>query len=198
VTIGSRDAARGEAGARELATRLAAGGAADIRGGDNAWAVRDADTVVISVPYAAHASTLRGIADALIGPLVIDITVPLAPPKVRQVHLPEGRAAALEAAAILGEGARLVAALHHISAVHLAEDHPIDSDVLVCGDARADRERAMALIADLGLRAIDAGALRNAIALESLTPVLIHINKHYKSPGAGLRITGLPSAGERD
>ena len=44
----------------------------------------------------------------------------------------------------------------------------------------------------LGLRGVDAGVLKNSIALESLTPVLLHINRRYKSVGSGIRITGIP------
>ena len=50
----------------------------------------------------------------------------------------------------------------------------------------------IAVISDLGLRGIDAGVLKNAIALESLTPVLLHINRRYGSVGSGIRITGIP------
>jgi 8-hydroxy-5-deazaflavin:NADPH oxidoreductase len=64
--------------------------------------------------------------------------------------------------------------------------------VLVCGDDAESKDTAMKLIGDLGLRAFDAGPLRNAVALESLTPVLLYLNKRYKSAGAGLRITGIP------
>jgi len=122
----------------------------------------------------------------------VDITVPLKPPAVRTVHLPEGRSAALEAQALLGPGVRVVAAMHHVSAVHLADiEHAIDCDVLACGDDATALETALSLIADLGVRAFDAGPLANAVALESLTPVLLHMNKRYKGVGVGVRFTGV-------
>jgi hypothetical protein len=62
----------------------------------------------------------------------------------------------------------------------------------VCGDDKDARAAVIALISDLGLRGIDAGVLKNSIALESLTPVLLHINSRYKSVGSGIRITGIP------
>jgi predicted dinucleotide-binding enzyme len=62
---------------------------------------------------------------------------------------------------------------------------------LVCGDDAEARDTVIALVGDLGLRGIDAGKLKNAVALESLTPVLLHINKRYKAEGAGIRITGV-------
>jgi predicted dinucleotide-binding enzyme len=94
---------------------------------------------------------------------------------------------------LLNEGARLVAALHHISSEHLSDpEHRFDCDVLVCGDDQIARAQVISLISDLGLRGVDAGVLKNSIALESLTPVLLHINRHYKSVGSGIRITGIP------
>lgn len=198
VRLGSRDAGRAQACAAELSRVLAAipGRAPDraaITGGEHHWAAAAADAVVLSVPHAAHGATLEALAPALRGKLLLDITVPLAPPRVREVHLPAGQSAALEAQRLLGPEVRVVAALHHVSAVHLADlAHDIDSDVLVCGDDPAARDAALALVADLGVRALDAGPLRNAIALESLTPVLLHLNRRYGSAGCGLRVTGLP------
>lgn len=182
VAIGSRDAARAVQKAAELG----------VSGGSNREVAANADVVVITVPYGAHGDTLRELADVLQGRIVIDITVPLQPPKVHEVHLPPGQAAALEAQAILGAGTPLVAALHHISSSHLGDaEHAFDSDVLVCSDDESARGVAIKLIGELGMRALDAGPLRNAIALESMTPVLLYMGKRYKHPGAGLRITGI-------
>ncbi len=189
VSVGSRDAAR----AKEAAALLSQDAGVTIHGGDNAAIVSDAEVVLLSVPYGAHEATLQGLTTALAGKTLIDITVPLAPPKVREVSLPPGKSAALEAQAILGAGTRVVATLHHVSSVHLADlAHVVDCDVLVCGDDVPAREAVMGLVKDLGLRPIDAGPLKNAIALEALTPVLLYINKKYASPqGSGIRITGI-------
>jgi len=187
VFIGSRDAAR----AREAATELSAQIGSTIEGGENTEAVEASELVVLSVPYSAHASTLAALKSALAGRVLIDITVPLQPPKVTSVNLPAGSAAALEAQAILGSETPVVAALHHVSAVHLRDlDHAIECDVLACSDDKPALERALGLIRDLGVRAVDAGPLRNAIALESLTPVLLHINRTLKG-SAGIRLTGV-------
>jgi 8-hydroxy-5-deazaflavin:NADPH oxidoreductase len=185
IAVGSRQAERGRACAAELG----------VSGGDNASAVAGAEVVVVCVPYTAHAETFAQLAGQLSGQVVIDITVPLRPPRVREVHLPAGQAAVLEAQELLGPDVKLVAALHHVSSAHLSElDASIDCDVLVCSDHDRARQITIGLIADLGLRGLDAGPLRNAIALESLTPVLLYLNRRYKSSGAGLRITGLPDA----
>lgn len=188
VVLGSRDAAR----AADKASELSGLGFGTLSGTDNASACRAAEVVVLSIPYSAHASTLADIREVLAEALVIDITVPLKPPAIRTVHLPEGRSAALEAQALLGPKARVVAAMHHVSAVHLADlEHGIDCDVLACGDDAAALETAIKLIGELGVRAFDAGPLANSVALEALTPVLLHMNKRYKSAGVGVRFTGL-------
>jgi hypothetical protein len=190
VILGSRDAERAATSARDLA---AAAGRDNIRGDENAAAARAAEVVVLCVPYAAHAATLQSLREALGGRILIDLTVPLQPPRVTEVTLPAGQAAALEAQALLGAATPVVAALHHVSSAHLADPgHVIECDVLVCADAPDAKRVVLGLVQDLGLHALDAGPLRNAIALEALTPVLIHLNKKYKSRGTGLRITGLP------
>jgi 8-hydroxy-5-deazaflavin:NADPH oxidoreductase len=147
------------------------------------------------VPYEAHADTLHAVKNAAAGKVVVDVTVPLGPPKVNRVQLPPGQAAALEAQAILGDAAPVVAALHHVSAAHLADPlHAIQCDVLVAADDPRAKATTIELVRDLGLRGLDAGPLVNAIALESLTPVLIHLNRTYKSDGAGIVVTNLPKA----
>jgi 8-hydroxy-5-deazaflavin:NADPH oxidoreductase len=189
VILGSRDRERAEAQARECSSKAGA----PVRAGSNTDAVREADVVVLCVPYAAHASTLGELAEALAGKVVLDMTVPLEPPRVTVVHLPAGRSAALEAQAIVGAGARVVAALHHVSSAHLGDlAHPLEGDVLVAGDDADAKAVVIELCGDLGLRGIDAGPLQNAIAIEALTPVLLHINRRYKVRGAGVRILGIP------
>ena len=191
VALGSRDEERARARAEELRAASAVG-AGIIEGGSNEWAVSAAAVVVLSVPYAAHGETVKALAAQLAGRVVIDISVPLRPPKVGEVHLPEGQAAALEAQAILGPGTPVVAALHHVSSAHLGDPaHAVDCDVLVCSDDARALELTIGLVEQLGTRAFDAGPLRNAVALESLTPVLLHLGKRYKSPGIGVRFTGL-------
>lgn len=188
VVIGSRDGERAAAAAVELSTIAGR----TLEGGDNLTALERAEVVLLSVPYSAHAETLRGLKAAIGSRIVIDITVPLQPPTVSQVHLPPGQSAALEAHAILGPNVKVVAALHHVSSTQLIDPKKnIDCDVLVCADDAAAKATVLKLIGDLGLRGLDAGALRNSIALESLTPVLLALNKRYKSSGAGIRFTNL-------
>jgi NADPH-dependent F420 reductase len=190
VLIGSRDAAKAEAKAQALNDVL---GEDVIRGVSNVEAAAAADVVVLTVPYAGHAAVLEVIQDVVQGKIVVDVAVPLLPPNVRTVYVPEGLAASLEAQAFLGDGVQVVAAFQNVGAAHLKDlKHPVNCDVLVCGDdedAKADVQQLIEAID--GLRAIDAGPLANAVAVEALTPVLMYINRRYRISGAGIRITGL-------
>lgn len=189
VVIGSRKAEKAERVAAELNDML--GGAA-IRGMANADAARDTDIVVLTVPYSAHRATLESVREELQGKILVDVAVPLNPPNVATVYIPEGRSAAEEAQAIVGGDVRVVAAFQNVSASHLKDvSVVIACDVLVCGDDADAKQEVMALVQAADMRGIDAGALANAVAVEALTSVLISINKRYKVKGAGIRITGI-------
>ena len=189
VVIGSRDAAKAEATVKELNETL---DGEYLYGMSNVDAAQQASIVVLSVPYSAQRATLEGVKDQLAGKILVDLTVPLQPPAVRMVNVPEGTAAALEAQALLGEDVTVVSAFQNVSAVKLKDpNNPVDCDVLVCGDDDAAKEEVIQLVQAAKLRAIDAGPLVNAVAAESLTPVLLYINKKYSVKGAGIRITGV-------
>ena len=190
VIVGSRSAERAAASAATLIEHGA------VEGKSNADAAREADIVVVTVPFAAQRQTVTDIRDAARGKIVIDVTVPLVPPRVARVQLPpEGSAAAI-AQRILGDETRVVSAFQNVAADHLADPaYELDCDVLVCGNSKDARAEAVGLIEAAGLRGIEAGPLDNAVAAEALTSVLIWINRRYDSAGAGIRITGLPEDG---
>ena len=189
VIIGSRSAEKAEKRAKEMNGEL---GAEYLTGCANSQAADLADIIILSVPYSAHQATLTAVREQCQGKILVDLTVPLQPPAISQVNLPGGGAAALEAQALLGPGVTVVAAFQNVSAVKLKQlGQPVDCDVLVCADDREARMAVIELVAAAGMRGLDAGALKNAVAAESLTPVLLHINKTYGVQGAGLRITGL-------
>lgn len=189
VIIGSRDAARAEEKAAELNEQL---GGDYLAGMDNAAAAEAANLIVLSVPYSAHESTLEGVRNQLDGKILIDVTVPLQPPQVRTVYVPEGKAAGLEAQAYLGDGVRVVSAFQNVSAEKMKDPNiDVECDVLVCGDDADAKAEVIKLVEAAGMRGIDAGPLANAVAAEALTPVLLYINKAYKVKGAGIRITNL-------
>ncbi len=189
VVIGSREAAKAASRASEMNAKL---GGEFIKGMSNSDAAAQADLVVLSVPYTAHKSTLEMVKEQVAGKVLVDLTVPLQPPKVRTVHLPEGKSAALEGQALLGSAVKVVAAFQNVSAEHLGDPHHVvDCDVLVCGDDAEAKKTVIQLVEATGMRGIDAGSLANAVAVESLTPVLLYINKAYNVKGAGIRITGI-------
>jgi NADPH-dependent F420 reductase len=183
VLVGSRSEER----AVEFAAEIGA------EGMDNAAAAAACDIAVLTVPYQAQRATLTALREPLQGKILVDVTVPLVPPKVMRVQLPEEGCAAQIAQAVLGEGVRVVSAFQNVSAGHLNDpDHEIDCDVLVTGDDPAARGEVVKLAEAVGLTAIEAGPLDNAVAAEALTSLLIWINRKYRSPGAGIRITALP------
>jgi 8-hydroxy-5-deazaflavin:NADPH oxidoreductase len=167
-------------------------GGAGIIGAANADAAAKADIVVLAVPYAAQQSTVLEVRAHLEGKILIDVTVPLVPPKVSRVQLPEGGSAVEAVQKLLGEGVKVVSAFQNISAHHLTKlDEEIECDVLVCADEAETADTVVALAEAIGLKAWNAGPLANSVVAEGLTSVLIALNRKYKVPGSGIRITGI-------
>jgi len=188
LIIGSRTPDKAERVAGELNEAL---GDNLVRGLANDEAAQLCDIAVLTVPYSAHKATLEGLKPQLQGKILVDVTVPLVPPRVDRVTIPEGGSAAAEAQAVLGETVRVVSAFQNISHEHLHGDHPIPCDVLVCGNDPDARAQVLQLVDAAGLQGWDAGPIENSIVSEGLTSVLIGINKQYKVKGAGIQITGV-------
>jgi 8-hydroxy-5-deazaflavin:NADPH oxidoreductase len=189
--IGSRKQEKAEAAAKDL--KLLLGDApADIAGLANLDAASQADIVAITVPYAAHRPTLESLKDVLQGKILIDVTVPLVPPKVTKVQMPPAGSACQEAQEILGEGVKVVAAFQSVSYENLLEEGDASCDILVTGSGRASREVVLKLVADAGLVGWDAGPIENSVVVEGFTSILIGINKKYGVTSSGIRITGVP------
>jgi NADPH-dependent F420 reductase len=193
ISIGSRDSVRAAKAAKALS--LTAG--AEISGQSNELAAHEGTIVVLAVPYSNHQATLEDIRPGLSGKILIDVTVPLIPPKVRTVQLPESGSVAKATQAFLGKDVHVVSAFQNVAAAHLLDaGHPIDCDVLVCGNEPEACNLVIELAADAGMRGWHAGRIDNSAVAEALTSALIFINGHYKIDGAGLRITGEPKANE--
>lgn len=189
VVIGSRQFDKAQRVAGELNQIL---GQSFIRGLANRDAAAVGDVVVLSVPYAAHRAILTDIQPALAGKVLIDVTAPIDPKNPGRVRLIEDGSAAVQAQQFLGDQVAVVAAFQNIAAGHLRDlDHEIDSDVLVCGDDAEAKQLAIELARKAGMRALDAGPLINATAVEGMTSVLVGLNKRYKSKGTGIRVTGI-------
>jgi NADPH-dependent F420 reductase len=190
VIIGSRSAERAQEGAAELNTLL---GRDIVRGMDNLSAAKEAQIAILTVPYAAQKPTVTDVASALDGKILVDVTVPLVPPKVNRVQLPAEGSAVEAVQKLLGPGVRVVSAFQNVSAHHLKDlHHDVECDVLVAGDDIPAREQVIELANAVGLRGIHAGPLCNSVVAEALTSVLISINQRYKIAGSGIRITGMP------
>ena len=188
VLIGSRSSERAVTAASEIMELLE--GSSSLVGTSNLEAAKLADIVVMTVPYAAHRETLESVKDVLKGKLLIDVTVPLVPPKVTKVQMPAAGSAAQEAKEIVGEGVEVVAAFQNISHELLLTDEEVECDVLVTGTSKDARTEAIRLVEAAGLTGWDAGPIENSVVVEGLTSVLININKQYGSTHAGIKITG--------
>ena len=188
VRIGSRSSEKAVNVAKKLSSKAIG---STPQGFANADAVSGAEAVIVTVPFASQKDILEEIAPLAGDKIIIDTTVPLIPPKVARVQMPEEGCAALRAEAILGPSVRLVTGFHNVAAHKLAEEGDVDCDVLIFGDDPGDRDVAASIAEAMGLRPIHGGPLANSVAAEAFTSVLIGINKRYKADGAGVRITGL-------
>lgn len=189
VILGSRSAER----AAEVAAAMSARLQCAVEGTSNAQAAKAAEVVVLAVPYSAQQAIAAEVASSLSGKILIDVTVPLVPPKVARVQLPEGGSAVVALQQALGPEVRVVSAFQNVAAHQLADpQHNVDCDVLVCGDDDAAREVVIGLSQDAGMQAWHAGPLANSAATEALTSLLLSINRRYGvTTGSGIRITGL-------
>jgi NADPH-dependent F420 reductase len=167
VVIGSRDAERARAAAAELG----------VQGASNEDAVDGVELVVLAVDASAALETARALRAAIGTTPVLSVASELIVKGERSIA--ERVADELDAPVAAG--------LHTVAASTIGEEQ----DTLVCGDD--DDAKALALeLAGRAVagRAIDAGKLRNARALEGLTGVIVAVNKRYKAH-AGIRLTGV-------
>jgi NADPH-dependent F420 reductase len=186
VIIGSRHAERARAAAEEL------GGGA-IRGLANADVAREADVVIVAVPYEGHRDLLAALAGPLAGKIVIDCVNPMGFDHRGAYPLPVPEGSAAQQAAEVLPDSQVVGAFHHVSAVVLLdpEVETVDLDVMVLGDDRHATDLVQALAARIpGVRGVYAGRLRNCGQIEALTCNLVSINRRYKAH-AGLRVTDI-------
>jgi NADPH-dependent F420 reductase len=200
IVIGSRDEQRALATADKIQKEV---GSAQISGAENQQAVAGADVVVLTVPFQAHAATVRHIKPALKpGVIVIDASVPLATAvggKATQTIGVWDGSAAQQAQSALPANIPVVAAFQNVSADLLNDERPLECDVIICTDDPTARQITTDLVHKIpGLRALDGGALENAHIVEQITALLITLNIRHKSHSAGIRITGLEEPSRRN
>lgn len=189
VILGSRNPEKAEKVSAELNQIL---GREAVSWQSNTDAAKSATIVILTVPYSAELATVEEVREHLSGKILVDATVPLAPPKVSRVQLPVGGSAVALIQEKLGVHVKVVSAFQNVSAHYLKDlTHKVECDVLVCGDDATARSIVVDLARDIGLRGVHGGVLANSAAAEALTSVLIAINMRYKVPGAGIRITGI-------
>lgn len=190
IFIGSRQAEKAEAAAEDL-RKLCRKGVV-VSGMTNPEAAQKSDISILTVPFEAHVPMLESLKLYLKGKILVDVTVPLVPPKVTKVQMPPAGSAGLEAKQILGEDTWVVSAFQNIAYEHLLSDEPVECDVLVSGEGKVVREKVLKLVRDAGMVGWDAGPLENSVVAEGLTCILIGINKQYGVESSGIQITGVP------
>ena len=191
VLIGSRTIEKAQTAASEVA-EMPGVSSINIERMENKVAADEAEIVVLTIPFAHHVEMLETLKDVLVGKILIDVTVPLVPPRVSMVQMPDEGSAAMQAQAIVGDDVDVVAAFQNVSFENLLMDGEPECDILVCGKTKEARLTVLSLIKDAGLTGWDAGYLENAVVVEGLTSVLIGLNKKYGVKSAGIRITGIP------
>ena len=197
--IGSRSEDKGAASAGEARGILGTGAAVD--GTTNEKAAQQGEIVFVTVPFAGQAEICRAIKDHVAaGTIVVDCTSPLATAvggRAWHVLRPWHGSAVEQATAILDPGVRMVAAFHTIAGDALRDlDHPVESDVFVCGKDPQAKAAVGGLIEQIpNLRWVDAGDLTMARIVEPLTALLISVNRTYKVKDSGFRVTGRDSWG---
>lgn len=179
VSVGSRDAERGRASGEELG----------VAGGANDEIVVDADIVVLAVKADAALATASELRAAIGSTPLLSVASDLQFSKDGVRPDPDALSIAERVAQAID--APVAAGLHSIAAANLSEDEPPDEDALVCGDDPRAKELALELASRLvSGRAVDAGPLASARALEGLTAVIVNVNRRYKVH-SGIRVTGL-------
>ncbi len=157
---------------------------------ENPDAAAAGDIVVLTVPFAHQLSTLDSVRSGLTGKILIDVSVPLIPPKVGTVQLPEAGCAGKQAQDFLGDDVMVVSAFQNVAAHLLQQDVKIECDELVAGNKRAARAKVIALAEAAGMTAWHAGPIENGAAAEALTSVLIQINRRHDISHSGIKIIG--------
>ena len=185
IIIGSRDEDKAQAAASKFNKSL---GKDFVRGMTNLEAARYSEIIVLTIPFSNHQAIVEEISQAAQGKIVVDTTVPLVPPKVSRVQLPEFGSIAKRTQEKLGNNVKVVSAFQTVAAASISGDLITASEVLVCGNNVEARERVIGLVKSAGLKAWHAGPIDNSVVSESMTSILIFLNKHYQMHGAGIRI----------
>ena len=190
VMIGSRDEARAVEAAAEVNDLL---GKQVAIGANNMQTAEESDIVFVTVPYSAQAMLLGDVGQYLRSKIVIDVIAPMSFVRgvgAQAINIESGSAA--EEAQELVPESLVVSAFQNVSAAELVLPNiPMVGDVLVCGDDKDSKQRVMELVCLIDkLKPVDGGMLFNSKYVEQITPLLVNINRLYKTH-SGIHITGL-------
>ena len=185
VVIGSRNPGKASEKVNEINLRLKQ---EKISIESNYLAAEKSDLVILAVPFSNHRVIVEEIAPVVQNKIVLDTTVPLVPPKVARVQLPEYGSVAKKTQELLGKEVRVVSAFQNVAASHLDGDDALAGEILVFGNNKDARETIIGLIQEIGMKGWHAGSIDNSVVAESMTSVLIFMNKFYNMEGAGINI----------
>ena len=185
VVIGSRNPGKASEKVNEINLRLKQ---EKISIESNYLAAEKSELVILAVPFSNHRVIVEEIATVVQNKIVLDTTVPLVPPKVARVQLPEYGSVAKKTQELLGKEVRVVSAFQNVAASHLVEDNALTGEILVFGNNKDARETIIGLIQEIGMKGWHAGSIDNSVVAESMTSVLIFMNKFYNMEGAGINI----------
>jgi NADPH-dependent F420 reductase len=187
IVIGSRTQQKADAAVAEL-KKISPQTKA--RAMENSAAAAAGEIVVLTVPFEHQLSTLESVRAGLAGKILIDVTVPLIPPKVGTVQLPPEGSAGKRAQNFLGDGVKVVTAFQNVAAHLLQQDVKIECDVLVAGNSKEARDKVVELVEEAGMSGWHAGPIENSAAAEALTSILIQINRRHSISHSGIKIVG--------
>ena len=149
------------------------------------------DLVILAVPFSNHREIIMEILPAVQKKILIDTIVTLVTPKVARVQLPVFCSVAKQAQEWLGKEVHVVSAFQNVAASHLLGDDFLQGEILVFGNKKEAREIVIGLIQEIGMKGWHAGPIDNSVVAESMTSVLIFMNKFYKMQGSGFKIVDL-------
>jgi len=172
VELMSRDPAKAQA----LADQIGHGATVGTFG-----AVPAGDIVFVAVLYAGAVDVIARYGDALAGKILVDITNPFNADASGVVTTP-GHSVSQQIAAVAPESAHVVKAFNTIFGGVIAEDKPLDA--FIAGDDAAAKTRVSAFLESLDMRALDAGPLEMAHALEWAGILLVGVARN----GAGFDV----------
>lgn len=190
VVIGSRQIEKAQTAADLINQRLDQK-CIPVIGMENSQASAWCELAVLTVPYAAHLQMLETVKENLVGKILVDVTVPLVPPKITKVQMPPAGSATQEAQNFLGENVKVVCAFQNISYERLWNDEEVGCDVIVCGTGKDSRTVVIDLVKKAGMVGWDGGVIENSAVVEGMTSILLGLNRQFEGKAAGIQIIGL-------